>query len=362
MRRFLPSYPYSAALFRHGGRPAAGEDLRLDFSASINPLGPPPTALFAATRAWERVASYPDPECRQLRDLLAARHRVDPAQVVIGNGSNELIYLISRAWKPRRVAIVEPTYTEYLRASLLVGAAVDHWLPEEETWQPQPFDPQAAELVWLCQPNNPTGQLWPARTLAQWIEAHPGVRFVVDEAFLPFLPNEAEHSMIPALRRLPNLVVLRSLTKFYALPGLRIGYAVVSRGLEKVLGPQLIPWSVNTLAQAAALAALEDASFAAQTHAWLEAERSSFQDRLRSLARGWRVFPSRVNFLLVRMEETTLTAPELAAQLARRGLAIRDASNFIGLDERYFRVAIRSAGENRRLLKELDEQRIFNHG
>ncbi|MBV9125029.1 MAG: aminotransferase class I/II-fold pyridoxal phosphate-dependent enzyme, partial [Planctomycetes bacterium] len=225
MRRFLPPYPYSPALFRHGGRPTAGEDNRLDFSANINPLGPPRSALQAIARAWGGVASYPDPECRPLSDLLAARHQVEPAQVLIGNGSNELIYLISRAWKPRRVAIVEPTYTEYLRASLLVGAEVDHWLPEEEAFQPQPFDPGAAELVWLCQPNNPTGQLWPAGTLAGWVEAHPRVLFVVDEAFLPFLPEEAEYSMIPALRRLPNLVVLRSLTKFYALPGLRIGYA-----------------------------------------------------------------------------------------------------------------------------------------
>ncbi|MBV9125225.1 MAG: aminotransferase class I/II-fold pyridoxal phosphate-dependent enzyme, partial [Planctomycetes bacterium] len=120
--------------------------------------------------------------------------------------------------------------------------------------------------------------------------------------------------------------------------------------------PQLIPWSVNTLAQAAALAALEDVAFAAETHAWLEAERGSFQERLRSLAGCWRVFPSRVNFFLLRMERTGLTAPELAARLARRGLAIRDASNFLGLGERYVRVAVRGAGENRHLLEELGKE------
>src|SRR5208283_2303132 len=116
----------------------------------------------------------------------ASFHGVEPEQVVVGNGSNELIYAIARAFQPKRVAIVEPTYTEYLRASLLVGAKVDHWLAEGDRFKLKPFDPEMADVVWLANPNNPTGAMWAgAAYLTRWMQAHPRTLFVVDEAFLP---------------------------------------------------------------------------------------------------------------------------------------------------------------------------------
>jgi threonine-phosphate decarboxylase len=183
------------------------------------------------------------------------------------------------------------------------------------------------------------------------VGAHPHTRFVVDEAFLPFLDSEAEHSLVPATARLPNLLVLRSMTKLYALPGLRLGYVVAGEGLARRVRTQRVPWSVNVLAQAAGVAALEDDSFLRQTRAWLRAELPSLAGRLRDLPSWIDPLPSRANFVLIRLQG--ITAPDLTHRLAARGIAVRDASNFVGLGGHYVRVAVRSAGDNRRLVDEL---------
>lgn len=339
-----------ASLFRHGGIPP-GEGTVLDFSASINPLGPPRSVLRALRRELPAIARYPDPACRDLVQRLAEQHRVEPDQVVVGNGSNELIHAVARTFRPRRVAIAEPTYTEYLRASQLVGADVDHWLAAGEYFDLDPFDPEGADLVWLCNPNNPTGRLWPTGALLPWIEGHRHTLFVVDEAFLSFRVDEAEHSAIPLLERVPNLVVVRSLTKVYALPGLRLGYAVASPARAAHVREQLAPWSVNALAQIAGRAALEDDGFLRQTRAWLPAERETLARWLNGLACDLEVTPSGACFLLLRLRG--VTSAWLTRALLRRGIAVRDASNFVGLDDHYVRVAVRLPEENRRLREEL---------
>ncbi len=344
--------PPTAPLFRHGG--AAGGRSVLDFSASLNPLGPPPSvvrALLRELKYGDQIARYPAPYGRALRERLAHAHGVGPRQVVVGNGASELIGALPRAVGARRVAIVEPTYTEYLRASLLEGAEVTHWLPEDDTFAATPFDPEGADLVWLCNPNNPTGRLWPPGVLAPWISAHPAKVFVVDESFLPFRADEAEHSLVPALPRLPNLVVVRSLTKVCALAGLRLGYAVAGPERAERLRAHLPPWSVNALAQAAGLVVLEDAEFLAETHSWLAQTRPVFLERLRASSACIEPLPSEANFVLLRLKEGT--AARLARRLGERGIAVRDASNFVGLGPGYVRVAVRLDEDNRRLCDEL---------
>jgi threonine-phosphate decarboxylase len=351
MHRLSPGPTEPEPLFRHGGARDRSPQPLLDFSANLNPLGPPPSVLEAVCRGLPTLATYPDPECRQLSERLAELHRVGRDQVVVGNGSNDLIHAIPRAFRPPQAAIVEPTYTEYLRASLRAGAAVSHWLAEGKHFRPAPFDPEEADLVWLGNPNNPTGQLWPPGVLAPWVEAHPQTLFVVDEAFLPFRPDETEHSLVPFAGHLPNLVVVRSLTKIYTLPGLRLGYAVTNSERAERLRAQLTPWSVNALAPLAGVAALEDEAFLATTHSWFEETLPSFLDQLARCSERVQPLPSQANFVLLRLHG--ITATELARRLAACGLAVRDASNFVGLDPGYVRVAVRTAEENRRLLKEL---------
>src|SRR5262245_54507173 len=185
MHKLVRPYSDPSSLFRPGGVSPSERGRLLDFSANVNPLGPPASVLRVLREELPAIAHYPDPECRALRQKLAEHHGVDPEQIVVGNGSNELIYAIARALKPRRVAIAEPTYTEYLRASLSVGAKADHWLAEGNHFKLKPFDPEGADIVWICNPNNPTGTYWAgADHLAHWIEANPRTTFVVDEAFL----------------------------------------------------------------------------------------------------------------------------------------------------------------------------------
>jgi threonine-phosphate decarboxylase len=306
--------------------------------------------LKAARLALPAIARYPDPACAPLTARLAARHGVAADQVVVGNGSSELIQALPRAVRARRAAIVEPTYTEYLRASLLAGAEAEHWLAERDDLVPRPFDPAGADLVWLGNPNNPTGSLWDRAGLIDWVQSFPRTVFAVDEAFLPFEPGEASLSLVPELHRLPNLVVLRSLTKLYALPGLRLGYAAARPELAERLREQLPPWSVNALAQAAGLAALDDDDFLRRTYRWAEEARKFMCGRLADLP-YLRPLESRTVFVLLRLQGCT--AARLTAALGERGLLVRDASNFVGLDGRYVRVSFRSPEGNRRLVAEL---------
>jgi threonine-phosphate decarboxylase len=350
MRRLFPPDLDAGRLFRHGGAPTGRPGI-LDFSTGINPLGPPPAVQGVLRRAFAAVAHYPDPDSSALCATLARLHRLAAEQIVPGNGSLELIHALPRAIRPRRVAIVEPTFTEYLRASRLVGASVTHWLPDDDLFQPQRFDPEGADLLWLCNPNNPTGRLWPAETLSAWIRSERRTLFVVDEAYLPFLEEENEQSLVGLVRAgVPNVVVLRSLTKIYALPGLRLGYAVASPELAARLRAQLPPWSVNALAQAAGMVALQDSLFLPATHAWLDAHRNDLLEQLRDLAPALQAIPSRANFLLLR---SRLPAPLLADRLAEKDVLVRDASNFVGLDDYFLRMAVRTADEHQRLVTAL---------
>jgi threonine-phosphate decarboxylase len=355
MKRIPREWPDPAPLFVHGDRTRGAAGPGLDFSVTVNPLGPPPSVVQALRAGLGAIARYPDAECRQLAERLALRHGCDRSQVIVGNGANDLIYTLTRAVRPRCVAIAEPTYTEYLRAALLAGADVTHWLAEGPDFEPEPFDPQGADLVWLCNPNNPTGRLWPERAgLASWVRAHPRTLFVVDEAFLPLAlqgTGGEERSAIPAAARLANLVVLRSLTKFYALPGLRLGYAVAPSEWAERVRTQVVPWSVNALAQVAGLAALSDEDYALRTRAWLASEAQAFAGRLAHACDRLRPVRSEASFVLLQLRG--LMAATVVERLARQGITVRDASNFVGLAENYLRISARTAEENERLLEAL---------
>jgi histidinol-phosphate/aromatic aminotransferase/cobyric acid decarboxylase-like protein len=175
--------------------------------------------------------------------------------------------------------------------------------------------------------------------------------FVVDEAYLPFLEDEPNHTLVGELKTSRNLIVLRSMTKLYALPGLRLGYAIGSAQLAAAVRAQLPPWSVNGLAQAAGLLALDDRDFLASTRAWFHAERTAFDKALESLSQYLLPVPSQANFNVLRLQQGSSAG--LTAALAKRGIAIRDASNFVGLSERDVRVAVRTADDNERLVTEL---------
>jgi threonine-phosphate decarboxylase len=331
----------------------------IDFSASINPLGPPAAVLRAIRSALKQIVHYPDPDCRQLRHELAQRCGLDPDMILVGNGSSELIHLLPRALRIRSALIIGPTFEEYARALLQAGSVVQYIHAQREQRFRPPLQAVLERLsakrskfdaVFLCNPNNPTGQVMNRRALgmlAEVVERQQGW-LIVDEAFIDYCH---EQSVVSLLNEHPRMVVLRSLTKFYAMPGLRIGYLL---GTSKVLGlvkERQPPWSVNSLAQEASCAGLQDEVYAKKSRVFMENERSCFVRGLRSLS-GLQVYSSAANFILIGLPAWT-SAGEVTDRLDFERLLVRDCSPFPGLTAQMIRVAIRTAKENQRLLTAL---------
>lgn len=324
----------------------------LDFSASINPLGLARSAADAIRKSLGLLSHYPEPDAGSLALCLARHYRLSPASLISGNGSTELIYLIPRVLEPSRVLIAVPTFSEYSRACRN-GNATEirrlHLRPENQfALDPEEFirAMKGCDIAFLCNPNNPTGRLLRKRDVLEIAgEAEKlGCYLVVDEAFMDFCQNE---TVMHNVRRNPYLIVLRSLTKFYALAGLRIGFGVFSPGVAVRMNSYKEPWTVNSLADAAAKAVLRDSDYRLRSLTVLGTEKRYLEKGLSKT--GITFTPSAANYYLIRLED----AKEAARRLAGRGILVRDCSNFEGLDGSYIRIAVRSRKENSVLLKEL---------
>lgn len=324
----------------------------IDFSASINPLGVPEPAARAIRENIGLLVHYPDPFADGFSSTMAEHLGVAPQSVVCGNGSTELIYLTIRALRPRRVLVPAPTFSEYERACLMTHGAscVRHSLSPVDGYalDPGSFIASLAEcdMAFLCNPNNPTGRLLEREAVLEIARAaeRGNCLLVLDEAFIDFKPDQ---SLVRDVERNPRLIVLRSLTKFYALSGLRVGYGVFPDAVARIVREHKEPWSVNTLAQKAATAAIGDAAYRERTMALIPGEKGFLEKGFRDL--GIEYIPSSANYYLLRMEQGLGIVPELR----KKGILVRDCSNFAGLDESCIRVAVRSRQENGRLLAEL---------
>jgi len=343
--------------YQHGGNASAlaqalglplGEIL--DFSASINPLGPPPEVLAAARQSLDWVQHYPEVDAASLRAALAYHHGIPDDCLLPGSGSTELIYLLPRVLRPRRALLVAPAFSEYARSLLQTGCAVDQviWRPGGAFTLGLILDqlPGQVDLLVLANPGNPSGALIPAAELCRLRDQLPDqVTLLVDEAFIDFAP---EQSLIVEAARRPNLYVLRSMTKFYAIPGLRAGYlAGPAEGIAR-LAAMREPWTLAVPALAAAKSCLEADSFRDKTLLELPALRDRLAAGLRKL--GLEPLPSAANYLLVQIPAEFPNASVIAGRLAGQGILVRDCSNFFGLDQRYLRLAVRTDDEQQRLL------------
>jgi threonine-phosphate decarboxylase len=331
----------------------------IDFSASINPLGPPAAGLRAIRSALKQIVHYPDPDCWKLRQGLAQQCGVDPDMILVGNGSTELIHLLPRVLAIRSALIMGPTFEEYARALMDAGSSVQYVHARREDRFRPPLKEVLLQLsakrsrfdaVFLCNPNNPTGQVMNRRTvrkLAEVVDRQQGW-LIVDEAFIDYCQMQSVVSMLSAH---PRMMVLRSLTKFYAMPGLRIGYLVGASKVVDQLKDRQPPWSVNSLAQEVSRAVLQDYAYATQSRTFMKSERSRFIRGLRTVS-AVRVFPSAANFVLIELPASTC-ASEVTDRLAAERLLVRDCSTLPGLTTQMIRVAIRTAKENRRLIAAL---------
>jgi threonine-phosphate decarboxylase len=331
------------------------EDI-LDFSASINPLGIAEGVREAVIASFDRVMHYPDSDSTELRQALAELHRVDDKQILVSNGSTELIYLVPRLVRKGRGLIVAPAFSEYEKALTRAGMEV-HYLklsPDNEFQfcldELEKKLSYGFEIMFLCNPGNPSGALIPFSVVSEIVDRcrAAGTFLVIDEAFMDFCEGDsAKHLVIHD----GHGIVLRSMTKFFALPGMRIGYAVASAKLIRRLQFLQGPWSVNTPAQVACLASLRAADYIQCTLRCVEGERAFLVDSLERIG-DLRPYPSVANYLLVRTGKRR-KADELRNQLLEQLILIRDCSNFEGLDNSFFRVAVRKRNENERLLEAL---------
>lgn len=347
----------------HGGNvhAAARESGRslgrlMDFSASVNPLGPSPRAVRAIRSALAHLVHYPDPDCVALRRTLAKRYGLTEECFLIGSGSSELIQLLPAALSIRRALVIGPTFSEYARTVRLHGGQVsrldaarsEHYRPPlRETLAAVHAARHSVDAVFVCNPNSPTGQAVSNGELSELVRGagRRGIWVVLDEAFVDYCE---ERSLLRDVTQHSRLIVLRSFTKLYALPGLRIGYLAGAPEVVRRIRDRQPPWSVNALAQAAAVASVNDVRHVRRSLAFMQAERPRLARQLEQLPEV-RVYPSAANFLMVELTPW-MTAATLAGVLRREGILIRDCSRIPGLTERTVRVAVRTARENRRLV------------
>ena len=207
-------------------------------------------------------------------------------------------------------------------------------------------------MVFLCNPNNPTGQLTRKEDIIELVNDNPKRLIVIDEAFMDFVEDDEKYSVIKDAPLMDNLIVVRSLTKFYGFPGLRLGYLVANETIVNKLMRYKEPWTVNTIAQVAGMAAINDEEFAANTRQYVSGEKDFLYDGL-TMIKGIQPFKPTVNFILVRIEDRGITSSEVQNLLLKNNILIRNCSNFVGLDEKYFRVAVKTREENQKLLSAL---------
>jgi threonine-phosphate decarboxylase len=335
-----------------------------DMSSNVNPLGPPPGLMAFLTREMDRVLSLPQVDAGAAVAAVAGRYRVDPANVVAGNGSTELIHLLPRALNLKKGLIVGPTYADYGDACRMQGAALDFRLARAEDRFVPDLDAigraiAGHDAVFICNPNNPTGAMIPKDDLARLCRSHPETVWIVDESYLPFAGESDADGMVPV--RLPNVVVLSSMSKIFRVPGLRIGFAFGPAALMDRCRRLAMPWTQNALAQAAVGYLMdhrgETDEFIRKTRHFLDAERRRMTESLVSMP-GLDAFESATSFVLCRVSGN-INAGQVCECLARKRILVRNCANFHGLDDTYFRISLKLAEDNRRVVVALD--RLF-HG
>lgn len=332
----------------HGGDIYAG-DVRLDFSASVSPLGTPKSVIDALTRVLPELYHYPDPRCRALVQAIAKFERVPQERILCGAGASELIYTYCEAVRPKRAMVLAPTFSEYAIALQRTGCEiVRHTLAAEQNFDLQEdllprLSREGIDALFLCNPNNPTGRLIQGELLEKILLRcrERNIALFVDECFLSL--SDGANDLTPFLPDVPQLFILKAFTKSYGMAGLRLGYGLCAdKELLQKMSAAAPPWTVSTPAQAAGVAALKNAAFLAENRALIRAERPRLEEELRKL--GFWVCPSQVNYILFRGDVG------LTEQLRARGVAIRDCANFEGLTSGWYRVAVRQYEENEQLI------------
>lgn len=325
----------------------------LDFSANCNPLGTPESVREAVRNSLSRTGNYPQVGYAPLREALGEYEDVDPGHVICGNGAAELIFSLCQAVRPKRALIPVPTFAEYEQALTSVGCQVEHVLLRESEgfhlkqnfidWLHRDLD-----MVFLCNPNNPTGILTDREFLFHVLRRcrELEILLVVDECFLDFVKEPQKYSLKAQLPRYHNLFILKAFTKRYAMAGIRLGYGLSENTeLLDAMSRVTQPWNISVMAEMAGIAALREKTYVEEGRQTVFTEAPYLKNGLKDL--GFTVFPSEANYIFFRGE------PGLFEKAVHAGVLVRDCSNYPGLTEGFYRIAVRTHEENKRLLEAL---------
>ncbi len=328
----------------HGGD-VDQETIQLDFSANINPFGTPKRILDAIADALPTIHCYPDPYCRKLVQAISEFEKISEEHILCGNGSAELIYAYCEAIKPKSAVELAPAFSEYSSALDRVGCRVERYIlhKQSEFVLQNDFlgylEKKKPEVLFLCNPNNPTGKLISAPLLQKILfccKEH-NIRLFLDECFLDF--TEKGISMKNYVLQHPHLFVLKAFTKSYGMAGVRLGYGICSdKKLLKNMSKTVQPWNVSSLAQAAGIAALKEQEFLEKTRTLIVTEREWLKRKLENF--DFWVCPSDANYLLF------FGGKQLDVALRNKGIAVRNCHNFYGLTDGWYRIAVRLHEEN----------------
>lgn len=326
----------------------------LDFSSNINPLGTPEAVKQAMRDSLEQVGNYPDVCCEKLKEKLAAFHGIRTEQLICGNGAADLIFRYVAAAKPKQALVVSPCFAEYEQALCFAGAEIKHYRLELKTFcldegflkaLTKPLD-----AVFLCNPNNPTGKTIKQSLLLQIAKRckEQEIRLFLDECFLDFLMDEEERSLIKYAFGKPHVFILRSFTKMYAVPGIRLGYGICAdKALLSSMEAAGPPWNVSVLAQAAGIAALDEKDFVEETRCFIQREREFLENCLTRF--GITFWEGSANYIFL------YDTRDLKQELLGAGILIRDCSNYDGLSKGYYRIAVKDRDSNEKLAAALEK-------
>ena len=368
----------------------------LDYSSNINPYGIPESLKKRITENLEILERYPDPDYIELRQKLAHLNKVDISNIILGNGATEIIFLFMKVINPKKILIAAPTFGEYERAVKATERVEDSSIlgnSNKKKYDEKSFGKQKIEIEYfelkesddfklnignlknelakkydlliICNPNNPTGKFLKLSETEQILKEcnKYNTKLFIDEAFIDFLEDGMKESIINAKKNKQNLFVTRAFTKFFAIPGLRLGYGIYfDKNLEKGISEKKEPWSVNNIAEMAGLTVLDDTKYIEETLKWIEEEKIYMYEKLNKIS-GIKVYETEVNFITGKIDEKLfsegLNVKILREKMLEQGILIRDASNFNFLDEKFFRLAIKDRKNNDRVIEVLKE--IFNN-
>ena len=335
----------------------------IDFSANINPQGAPERVKNVIKDNLACIEKYPDVEYRHLHQVLADAHQCDASSIIAGNGATELIYAVVRYLQPRKALLLTPGFAEYRRALQQSQVEiVDYPLQEEDGFQPdkrllQTLASVRPDCLFIATPNNPTGLMPDTQFLQELVDycEQQQIALIVDEAFIDFIPGAK--GLLAQINHAKYLYILRSLTKFFAIPGLRLGY-LVSGNTQAIswMKSRREPWSINAFAALAGEVLFDDEQYITDTHEWLRGQQQFLWDSLSALAE-LTVWKPTANYIFFRCDRPKIN---LQHALLEYRILIRHCKNYPGLNENYYRVAIRSERENRCLVAALYQ--VLHHG